>query len=78
MDKLKEKIEEIVNKIKNDKDFAEKFKKNPTEAIENVAGIDIPNDKVEAVIDAVKAKLSNDNIMDAAKDIGNKIKGLFN
>lgn len=77
MDKLKAKIEEIVNKVKNDKDFASKFKSNPTATVEEVLGVDIPDDKVEAIIDGVKAKLSNDKIMDAAKDVGNTIKGLF-
>ena len=77
MDKIKEKVEEIVNKVKNDKDFAEKFKTNPTEAVEGVLGIDIPNDKVEGIIDAVKAKLSNDEIKKTVKDIGGKLKGLF-
>ncbi len=77
MDKLKEKIEEIVKKVKDDKDFASKFKANPTATVEEVLGVDIPDDKVEAIIDGVKAKLSNDKIMDAAKDVGNTIKGLF-
>ena len=77
MDKLKAKIEGIVNKVKNDKDFASKFKSNPTATVEEVLGVDIPDDKVEAIIDGVKAKLSNDKIMDAAKDVGNTIKGLF-
>ena len=77
MDKIKTKIEEIVNKIKNDKDFASKFKKNPTEAVENVLGIDIPDDQVEKIIDAVKAKLSNEKIVDGVKDLGGKLKGLF-
>ena len=77
MDKFKEKIEEIVNKVKNDKDFANKFKKNPSEAVENVLGINIPNDKVDEIIQAVKLKLSNDNIKDAVKDVGDKLKDLF-
>ena len=70
-------IEEIVNKVKNDKDFANKFKKNPSEAVENVLGINIPNDKVDEIIQAVKLKLSNDNIKDAVKDVGDKLKDLF-
>ena len=77
MDKFKEKIEEIVNKVKNDKDFANNFKKNPSEAIENVLGVKIPDDKLEEIIQAVKVKLSNDNIKDAVKDVGSKIKDLF-
>jgi len=77
MDKLKEKINEIVDKIKNDKNLASKFKTNPTQTIEELIGIDIPDEQVEKVIDAVKAKLTTDNITDAVKDVGSKLKGLF-
>ncbi|MBQ4030618.1 MAG: hypothetical protein II625_02575 [Bacilli bacterium] len=77
MDKLKEKIDEIVKKIKDDKDFASKFTKNPTETIENTLGINVPEEQVEKIIDAVKAKLANDKITDAVKDVGNTLKGLF-
>ena len=34
MEELKEKIEEIVNKVKNDENFANNFKENPVKAIE--------------------------------------------
>ena len=53
MKELKKKIEEIVDKIKNDKDFAKKFKKDPVKALEDATGIDIPEDKIEEVITAV-------------------------
>ncbi len=77
MDKLKAKIDEIVKKIKEDKDFAKKFKENPTQTIEETLGIDVPEEQVEKVIDAVKAQLSNEKIIDGVKDFGNTIKGLF-
>lgn len=77
MDKFKKKIDEIVKKIKEDKDFAKKFKTNPTKTIEDTLGIDIPDEQVENIIDAVKAKLANDKITDAVKDVGNTLKGLF-
>ena len=72
MENIKEKIEEIVNKIKSDKDFAKKFKEEPIKALEEVIGIDLPDDKINGIIDAVEAKinLSNGGIMNA-------IKGLF-
>ena len=73
MDNIKEKIEEIVDKIKNDKDFASKFKEEPIKALEEVIGIDLPDDKINDIIDAVKAKIT---IEDGKKIIG-KIKGLF-
>ena len=73
MDKLKDKIEEIVAKIKNDKDFATRFKEDPIKAVEGVIGIDLPDDKINDVIDAVKAKIKLDD-----SKIVDKIKGLFN
>jgi predicted RNA-binding protein with EMAP domain len=73
MDKLKEKINEIVKKVKEDKDFANNFKSDPIKAVESVIGIDLPDGEINKVVDAVKAKLTADN----AKDAVNKLKGLF-
>lgn len=73
MENIKEKIEEIVEKVKNDKDFAKKFKEEPIKALEEVIGIDLPDDKINEIIDAVKAKIKLDD-----SKIIDKIKGLFN
>jgi hypothetical protein len=73
MKELKKKIAEIVDKIKNDKDFAKKFKKNPVKALEDATGINIPEDKIEEVITAVQAKVKIDKVDDAL----DKLKGLF-
>lgn len=72
MEELKKKVEEIVNKVKNDGDFANKFKANPVEAVESVVGMDLPDDQINGVVEMVKAKLGADN------GIVGKIKGLFN
>ena len=42
MDKIKEQIEKIVEKIKKDPDFKEEFMKDPEKAIEKVTGIERP------------------------------------
>lgn len=73
MKELKKKIEEVVDKIKNDKDFAKKFKKDPVKALEDATGIDIPEDKIEEVITAVQAKVKIEKVDDAL----DKLKGLF-
>lgn len=70
---IKAKIEEVVAKIKDDKDFSSKFMSDPVSAIESVIGIDLPNDQINALIDGVKAKLS----VDKAGDILGSIKKLF-
>ena len=73
MDNIKKKIDEIVKKVKEDKDFAKKFKSNPIKAVEGILGVDLPDDQIEKIIDGVKAKISLDN----AGDLLSKAKGLF-
>lgn len=70
---IKEKISEVVEKITKDKDLKEKFEKNPVKVIEEILGVDLPDDVVEKVIDGVKAKLTVDNI----SDVAGKLKKLF-
>ncbi len=74
---IKEKIEQVVEKVKGDDSFKEKFKSEPVKAVEEVLGVDLPDDVVEKVIDGVKAKVSLDSVSDAVSGIGDKIKGLF-
>ncbi len=72
MDNIKEKIEQIVEKVKNDKDFAKKFKEEPIKAVEEVIGVDLPDDKINEVVNGVKAKVNLDK-----SGIMGKITGLF-
>ena len=61
---IKAKVEEVVNKVKSDKNFAEKFKKEPVKAVEEVLGVDLPDDVVNSVVNGVKAKIDIGNIKD--------------
>ncbi len=74
MDKIKEKIDEIVKKVTSDKSFAEKFKKDPIKAVESVLGVDLPDETIKKIVDGVKTKIN----VDTAKDVLDKVKGLFN
>ncbi len=67
---IKAKIEEIVEKIKNDKQIMAKFQKDPAAVIEELIGIDLPNDQINDVVDAIKAKLTMDKL-------GGALGGLF-
>ena len=73
MENIKEKIEEIVNKVKSDKDFAKKFQEEPVKALEEVIGVDLPDDKINEIINTIKTKIKLDD-----SKIVDKIKGLFN
>lgn len=70
---VKEKIEEIVTKIKSDEKIKEKFMSDPISAVEELIGIDLPNDEIQKIVDAVKAKIAVDDI---GKGLG-ALKGLF-
>lgn len=70
---IKNKIEEILLKIKDDKSFTAKFTEDPVKAVESILGIDLPDDQINAVIDGVKAKLTADKTQGAL----GKIKNLF-
>ncbi len=67
---IKAKIEEIVEKVKSDKDFANKFQSEPIKAVEGVIGVDLPDDQIQKVVDGVKAKVDLGGIAD-------KLGGLF-
>ena len=70
---LKEKAEELVEKIKSDKDIAAKFKKDPVATVEELLGIDLPNDQIMAVAEFIKAKIDLDKLGNALGGL----KGLF-
>ena len=67
---IKEKIEDLVDKIKGDKNLMKKFQDDPVSTVEGLIGVDIPNDKVEAIVDGIKAKINLDKM-------GDKLGGLF-
>lgn len=67
---IQEKIDELVEKIKSDKNIAAKFQKDPIATVEELLGIDLPNDQIEKVVDMIKAKISVDKISGALGGIG--------
>jgi hypothetical protein len=73
MDNIKEKIEEIVEKIKGNDDLVDLFKKDPIKAVEKVLDVDLPDDLIEKIVDGVKAKMA----VDGAKDVLGALKKLF-
>ena len=67
---IKAKAEEIISKIKSDKDLAAKFKADPVQAVEGLLGVDLPDDVTEKIVDTVKAKLTADQLTDIAGKLG--------
>ena len=70
---IKEKIESVVKKLLDDKKLLENFEKNPVKVIEQLLGVDLPDDLVEKIIDGVKAKINLEKVGDAL----DALSGLF-
>ena len=70
LEQLKDKVEEIVKKITSDKQIAAKFKADPVSTVEDLLGIDLPNDQVEKIVEAVKAKVTLDKVDDLLGGLG--------
>lgn len=73
MQDIMEKVEELVKKISSNKALKEQFMKDPVEVLEKVLKVDLPNEQLDKVVDAIKAKLAVDDIGDALGALG----GLF-
>ena len=70
---IKAKIEEIVKKLTSDKNLMAKFEKNPASVIEDLVGVDLPDDQVNQLVEGIKAKIKLDKVGDALGSLG----GLF-
>lgn len=62
---IKAKIEELVNKIKADKNLLSKFQKDPISTVEELLGVDLPNNQVEKLVEGIKAKIDLDKLSSA-------------
>lgn len=70
---IKEQITTAVEKITKDTKMQEQFKKDPIKTVEQVLGVDLPDDVLNKVVDGVKAKVS----MDKASGVVDSLKKLF-
>ena len=70
---IKKAVEDIVNKLKKDDGLKEQILDEPVAALERITRIDLPDDQIDGVVAAGKAKLGADSVGDALKGLG----GLF-
>ena len=70
---IKAKIEQAVKKLLSDKNLMAKFEKNPVAVIEELVGMDLPDDLVNQLVDGIKAKIKLDQLGSTLGALG----GLF-
>lgn len=67
---IKDKVDEIVEKVKADPQILSKFKEDPIKTVEELVGVDLPDDAIKAVAEAAKVKLAGTELGDKLGKIG--------
>lgn len=70
---IRDKIEELVEKIKSDDALRSKFLTDPVSAVEELLGVDLPNDQLENIVEGVKARIKLDDIGEKLGGLGDKL-----
>jgi len=67
---IKATVEKTVKKLMDDPKLLKKFEKEPVKVIEELIGVDLPDDLVEKLIDGIKVKLAATKVGDALEGLG--------
>lgn len=63
---IKEQIEQLTAKLTGDAALKKFFAKDPIKTVEQVLGVDLPDEIIEKIVASVKAKLTAEQIAGAA------------
>ena len=67
---IKATVEKAVKKLMDNPALLKKFEKEPVKVIEELIGVDLPDDLINPVIDGIKAKLTAEKAKDALQGLG--------
>ena len=67
---IKEYIEKAVKKLMDNPSLLKKFEKEPVKVLEELIGVDLPDDLLNPVIDGIKARITAEKVGDALGSLG--------
>ena len=67
---IKATVEKTVKKLMDNPALLKKFDKEPVKVIEELVGMDLPDDVGEPLIDGIKVKLAATKVGDALEGLG--------
>ena len=70
-------ISDVLAKLEGNDNLIAKFTADPVKTLESLLNVDLPDDQINAVIDAIKAKLNLNEVAKNSSGILNMVKGLF-
>ena len=74
---IKKTAHELFEKISGDKELQEAFLKDPIHTLEQKLGIDLPDEQIKGVVEAIKAKLNLGKLGSVVESVEDAIGGLF-
>lgn len=66
---IKEQITQVIERVAKDDGLRNEFQKDPIKAVEQVLGVDLPDEAIEKIIQGVKAKLTADKVAGAVDSL---------
>ena len=66
---IRETVEGLVRKIQEDPALLQSFQKDPIRTVEQLLGVDLPDDKLQPLVSGVKAKLMSAGIGGRLEDL---------
>ena len=71
---IKKNVEELVEKIKKNPKLLEEFRKSPVKVVEEIVGMDLPDDEINKLAELVMAKIDLDKVGDLLGGLGSFLK----
>ena len=71
---IKATIEKAVKELTSDQSLLAKFERNPVSVIEQLIGVDLPDDVVNQLIEGIKAKITMEKVGNALEGLGKLFK----
>lgn len=70
---IKKMVEELFEKIQKNPKLMAEFKEKPVKVVEELTGMDLPDDQIEKLAELIKAKIDMEKVGDLLGGLG----GLF-
>lgn len=71
---IKKKAEELVEKIQKNPKLLKEFKENPVKLVEEIIGMDLPDDDIKKLASMIEIKIDMDKAGDMLKGLGKLFK----
>lgn len=68
-----DKVEDVVKELKDNDELKAKFKKDPVKTLEELTGLDLPDEKVEKVADLIEARIDDADVDEKLAALGDKL-----